>query len=370
MPSSSYHVTAVLLPDGADPIDLWVTDGKVTYEPVPDAERLDGAFVAPGLVDAHVHLSLDFAETGMDHGSKDLVGENLQRHVGAGVLALRDAGYAQTLRIDDIALPASPVVKRSGWILTPEGRFFPLERTRGIVVAKHTTPAELPARVKEVVASGIEWCKIIADFPGPDGNLFAAPPTYAAEDIREAVRIAHAHGVRVMAHTTGPTVADVVAAGVDSIEHGMSVTPDVVRAMAEQGTSWAPTLAAVEAYLKLGESMGASSAPRLAWSERMTASIRTGVELGVPVLVGSDEVPHGQYHVEADALLRHGMTSAQVIAAATTVGRAVLRLPGLDEGAPADLVLFDRDPRERLEELARPRAVIAAGSLVSAGSHA
>jgi cytosine/adenosine deaminase-related metal-dependent hydrolase len=52
-----WHLRAVALPDGAEPADWWVAGGRLSAEPVADARELPGAFVAPGLVDAHVHLS-------------------------------------------------------------------------------------------------------------------------------------------------------------------------------------------------------------------------------------------------------------------------------------------------------------------------
>ena len=50
----SWAVRAVQLPDGDQPVDLWVdAAGCLVREPVPGAERLPGRYVAPGLVDAH-----------------------------------------------------------------------------------------------------------------------------------------------------------------------------------------------------------------------------------------------------------------------------------------------------------------------------
>src|SRR4029077_13013654 len=38
----SWHLRAVLLPEGADPVDLWVADGRLTTEPQARAEPLPG----------------------------------------------------------------------------------------------------------------------------------------------------------------------------------------------------------------------------------------------------------------------------------------------------------------------------------------
>jgi imidazolonepropionase-like amidohydrolase len=67
---------------------------------------------------------------------------------------------------------------------------------------------------------------------------------------------------------------------------------------------------------------------------------------------------------EAAALVRYGVPARAAIAAATTGARAYLGLPGLEPGAPADVVTFDRDPREDIGALATPAAVVAGGQRV------
>ena len=47
-----------VLPDG-EARDLYVVDGRVTYEPQPGADTVAEGWIVPGLVDAHCHLGLD-----------------------------------------------------------------------------------------------------------------------------------------------------------------------------------------------------------------------------------------------------------------------------------------------------------------------
>jgi imidazolonepropionase-like amidohydrolase len=49
-----WHVRAVPLPDGEQPVDWWIADGRLSAKPVDGARELPGGWVAPGLVDAHV----------------------------------------------------------------------------------------------------------------------------------------------------------------------------------------------------------------------------------------------------------------------------------------------------------------------------
>lgn len=71
-------------------------------------------------------------------------------------------------------------------------------------------------------------------------------PGLSAGEIREMVHIAHEEGYAVMAHANGAEVVRAAAeAGVDSVEHGAYLDGEALRAMAENGTVWVPTLSAI-----------------------------------------------------------------------------------------------------------------------------
>ena len=71
-------------------------------------------------------------------------------------------------------------------------------------------------------------------------------PGLSAGEIRELVHIAHEEGYAVMAHANGAEVVRAAAeAGVDSVEHGAYLDGEALRAMAENGTVWVPTLSAI-----------------------------------------------------------------------------------------------------------------------------
>ena len=89
--------------------------------------------------------------------------------------------------------------------------------------------------------------------------------------------------------------------------------------------------------------------------------IPLAVQLGVPVLAGTDEAPHGAIAREVARLRQFGLTPAAAIAAVSTGARAYLGLPALAPGAPADLVTFAADPRTDPEALAKQAAVVRAG---------
>jgi imidazolonepropionase-like amidohydrolase len=64
---------------------------------------------------------------------------------------------------------------------------------------------------------------------------------------------------------------------------------------------------------------------------------------------------------EIMALHEFGLDTTSAIAAATSAARAFLDQPSLDEGGPADFVLYDEDPRVNLEVIRRPNLIVAGG---------
>jgi len=160
----------------------------------------------------------------------------------------------------------------------------------------------------------------------------------------------------------GPIVHEVVGTAVDSIEHGNWATEEAVREMAHRGTAWTPTLTTVLAHVApLAEH--APAARELL--ERQHRTLPLAAELGVTLLADTDEQPHGSVALEVAALAEHGVPPADALAAATTGARRFFGLKCIVDGAVADLVTYDSDPREDLGVLLAPAAVVCGGNLVS-----
>jgi imidazolonepropionase-like amidohydrolase len=313
----------------------------------------DHLFQLPGgLVDAHAHLSLDFSKTGLARGSAALIRINKNKQLHSGVLALRDAGQVPGAVWDG---DSSLHVIRSGHLLAPEGRYH-----AGLYLP--TSADELiPAALQEI-EHGAQWVKIIADFPGSDGNWFKPIVNYPLEHIQQLVKEVHAAGARVMAHVSGSFVVELVRAGVDSIEHGPEVTTSLVKEMAEHGTAWVPTLwtvhRAITPLANLDNPVGAKAREVIGrWRETLPLA----VQLGVPVLAGSDEAPHGSLYLEIQKLHEFGLTPAQALEAASSVPRRYFNLPDPTD----DYVLYTYDPRQDLSVLAQPAKIVVKGRVVA-----
>jgi imidazolonepropionase-like amidohydrolase len=92
-------------------------------------------------------------------------------------------------------------------------------------------------------------------------------------------------------------------------------------------------------------------------------------EAGVTVLAGTDSVdgadaPHGQVAQEIRRLARAGVPAGAALGGGSWTARRWLGLPGLEEGAPADVVAYRADPRRELALLEEPSPVILRGRVI------
>ena len=157
-----------------------------------------------------------------------------------------------------------------------------------------------------------------------------------------------------------------VAAGVDSLEHGMCLPAELLDQMAEQGTALTPTLTAITSFIPELRLLPESARTRwyLKGADAHAGLSAAAFEAGVTVLAGTDERPHGRVAEEIRALVAAGVSPEGALGAGSWAARHYLGLPGLAEQAPADVVVYDHDPRTDLDQLDRPAAVVLRGRLV------
>jgi imidazolonepropionase-like amidohydrolase len=102
--------------------------------------------------------------------------------------------------------------------------------------------------------------------------------------------------------------------------------------------------------------------------DRRRATIMAAYDAGAPLYAGSDGggvSRHGNLPGEVLAMAGLGMPAEYALGAASWRAREWLGWnPTLDEGAPADLVVYERDPRADLTLLHSPTRVVLRGMVV------
>lgn len=355
------HVRAVLLPDD-EVRDLWLVGDRVTFEPVPGAETIvDGGFVLPGLTDAHCHIGI--APGGAPITSLDQARELARLDRDAGVLAIRDAGspYPYPELDDD---PELPRLARAGRHVAPTKRYL---RDIGIEVGAD----EVTATVAAQAAAGNGWVKLVGDWI--DRSVGDLAPAWDPDTMAAAVAAAHAAGVRAAVHTFSEAAVEImVRAGVDSVEHGTGLSPDLIDLMARQGTALVPTMINIRTFGRIADQARPKfpgyAEHMLALRDRFPAVVRAAYEAGVPIYVGTDAgggIDHGL--AAEEMLLLHeqaGMAPLDVLAAASWRAREWLGFPGLTEGGLADLVAYPEDPRRDLRVVRAPSRIVLRGRVL------
>jgi imidazolonepropionase-like amidohydrolase len=354
------HLSGVLLPEG-EHRDLWVTGGRITHQPVPGAETVSrGGFLLPGLVDAHCHVGI--GRGGVPTADLDALRAQALAERAAGVLALRDCGSPVDTRVLD-EHPDLPRIIRAGRHLAAPRRYIP-----GLAV--ELEPADLVAEAVVQARRGDGWVKLVGDWI--DRGVGDLAPEWPADVLATAIAAVHAEGARVTAHTFGTdALPALIAAGIDCIEHGTGLTEELIGEMARRGTAVVPTLVNVENFPGFAAA-GEGKFPAYASTMRRLyaqsgAVVRAAFEAGVPVFAGTDAgggIVHGRIVDEVQALHAAGMPAEAALAAASWGARSWLGLPCIEEGAPADLVVYDADPRADLEVLRHPRRMVLRGRVV------
>ena len=215
-----------------------------------------------------------------------------------------------------------------------------------------TTPAsgievdedDLIDAVRGATGGGATWVKLIGDWPRKG---VGAVTNFSERAMHQAVEVAHDAGCRVAIHAAAPNTSSVaVAAGIDSIEHGLFITPDDLEALGTRGGAWVPTIAAMES---IRDMLGAESSGGKLFAEGLdnVRELLAGAPAaGVTVLAGTDiEVPHGGIATEALKMADYGLAADDVVHATTTAAYEYLGSDHRFEvGGHADVLFFDTDP--------------------------
>lgn len=360
-------VEAVRLPRGAT-----IIDGR-------------GRTLLPGLMDAHIHL-----------GITEMTTEAILRHPAAvyamqvahaaeaalehGFTTVRDAGmldggwahavargYLRGPRI----LPSGAVLSQTGGHGDFRNRFHDhLPRNiPGLMSLSAIVDSPDAARkaAREQLRRGATQIKLMASggAMSPADELEATQLT--VEEMAAAVYEARAAGTYALAHAYHPrAIANALAAGVTSVEHGNLLDEETAARMAAAGAFLVPTLVTYEQIDLGGEAQGVPAnmlekirAVRRAGDE----SLRIARAAGVKIASGSDLLGSMQAARGRELTLHAAaLSSMEALIAATRTNAELFRLAGrtgtVEEGKWADLILVAGDPLADIGLLEKPDNVL------------
>lgn len=342
-----------------------------------------GLTCTPGWVQGHTHIAVDGLPNMQAQVMRDdteaavmaSAARNSLRCLKSGLVAVRDMGtnFDVSIKLRD-AINAGkllgPRVYASGRVLCMtggHGYYFGIE-VDGADEARKAARAQ--------IKRGADLLKIMATGGGQSKGMKAGVPQLNYEEIRAIVEEAHHAGIHTAAHAQGKEgVMNCLRAGVDSIEHGVTLDDEQIELMVKQGTYFCPTLMGLWYVIEKGEASGIPpyvvekcKIQAITHFDGFTAAYKAGVK----VIAGTDAGTPFNYQddMASEFIKMHelGMSVKDVIVSATRTPAEAFgvadRTGTIEPGKWADLTLIEGDPEADLEAFRRVKMVFKGGQLV------
>lgn len=333
---------------------------------------VSGNTVMPGLIDAHVHVTLGEPSSNDEIFHRRSPAEaafvaahSARRILQAGVTSFLDVdglhNIGPALR-DAIASGAveGPTMKVGTYALMTAvggtaGRFIPNEGTAGYAEVVHGRE-EIVRVVRRQVKDGADVIKIhvTGSIPNRTGEI----SVWTRDELKTVCDTAHDLGVRVSAHCRGNTATlDAALSGVDIIWHASYLGEQALEAIVDRKVAVGPVFTFLANLNEYGAKAGSTSSVREVFLREMEdtgAMLRRAYDAGVPLLCGSESgfsiTPYGNWHArEMEIFVKHlGLTPLQAITCCTETNAIALGEQGkvgtIKPGCRADILVVDGDP--------------------------
>jgi imidazolonepropionase len=325
---------------------------------VDHVENLNGALVTPGLIDAHTHpvyAGNRWAELAMRANGST-----------AADIASAGGGMASTVTVTRgtdpwtlcsgvrerlgawLASGTTTIEAKTGYHLTRDGELADIRMLRSLekepgmprvhatLLAAHAVPPEYFGRRHDYVDAVGSWCADAAAVGADSVDVYCDDGRFTRREAQWILAAGRAAGLLPRLHACGDSgtgaaqlAAEIGCASADLL-HG--ACDDDVAALAQAGVA-------------------AVVCPAVATETGRTPPVRSLLDKGVAVALGSDHSPGGNGITSMPliismAIASFGMSVAEALRAATVGGAAALRAPDrgvLVRGRLADIVAWDAD---------------------------
>jgi len=357
---------------------------------------LRGAFVLPGLIDSHVHLTgqqnpnTRLENVTQSDADQAMIGARYARRtLMAGFTTVADLGASneaifalrEAVRRGDVP---GPRIIAAGSAVSIHGGHGDVNGYREDVMHLLSSesicsgPEDCMRAVRTQVRAGADIIKITATGGVLSNTAAGLAQQFSDPELAAIVESAHRMGRQVTAHAHGVDgINAFLRAGGDSIEHGTYLDDQSIRLFKQHDAWLVPTLLAGDFVARIASGPDnfftpAQTAKALEAGPKMLDMARRAHEGGVRIAFGTDSgvSAHGDNAQEFALLVRAGLTPLEAVQAATVGAAEHLRIAGeagkIAPGMPADIVAVSGDPLTDVTELERMRFVMKGGVIYRA----
>lgn len=368
-----------------------VRDGFVGDASQGKVVDLRQAFVLPGLIDSHVHLTgqqnpnARLEEVTLSDADQAMVGARYARRtLMAGFTTVADLGASNqaifalrnAVRNGDVP---GPRIIAAGSSVSIHGGHGDINGYREDVMHLLSSesicsgPEDCMRAVRTQVRAGADIIKITATGGVLSNTAAGLNQQFSDDELSAIVGSAHRMGRQVTAHAHGVDgINAFLRAGGDSIEHGTYLDDQSIRLFKSNGAWLIPTLLAGDFVARIASGPDnfftpAQTAKALEAGPKMLDMARRAHEGGVRIAFGTDSgvSAHGDNAQEFALLVRAGLSPLEAIQAATVGAAEHLRIANeagkIAVGMPADIVAVSGDPLTDVTELERMKFVMKSG---------
>lgn len=345
-----------------------------------EAIDLAGKYVMPGLINAHVHVTMEPKGDQSGPLASDAViamrsARNAKMHLDMGTTFLRDVGGTNNIDLDLRDAINSKLVEGAQFLAS--AKVVTMTGGHGWSLGREADGAdEVRKAVREQLRAGADLIKLMATGGVMTKGVEPGSPQLGEEELRAGIQEAHKVGAKTATHAQGNTgIKNALRAGIDSVEHAFYLDEEAIDLMLKNGTWLVPTLAAVHLIVVNGKT-GAMPEYVVKKAEGAVTdhldSITRAYKAGVKIACGTDSgTPfnyHGSLPIEMVLLKKIGMDNLEILTCATKSSAECVgiedRYGTIEAGKFADFLVLKENPVENLETVFDIEDVYKLGSKV------